>query len=130
MFLFETHLWGGDEINFVLNNKYDQISSFYIKIVISKWFVLYFSNYLHDKDSIFSFNLLATKGFNRSTKWRAMKTELWKKKKCKEFCQFKLILPIKIYDIPDLKMFDLVNKKLWKKRRKKNSKTPSFFELE
>ena len=37
-------------------------------------------------------------------------------KKCKEFCQFRLILPIKIYHIPDFKMIDLGNKELWRKK--------------
>ena len=52
------------------------------------------------------------------------------KKKYKEFCQFKLILPIKIYYIPDFENFDLGNKKLWQKKRFFCSITQSFFDLE
>ena len=49
-------VWGVEGTNFVLNNKlYDQLLSFfYIKIAIWKWFIQYFSSYLHEKYCIFA----------------------------------------------------------------------------
>ena len=61
----------GREQNFVLNNKYDRLLSFLRKIAIWKWFVQYFSSYLHDKYCIFaSIFWQPIKEFNTSRNWR------------------------------------------------------------
>ena len=61
---------------------------------------------------------------------RVYVTIKWYKKKYKEFCQIRLILPIKIYYITDFENFWSREYKFMAKKRIFWSITPSFFDLE